>query len=245
MGDAVSQMSLIQAPKPPAFDGIEIRCCEVEALLAEVRGARLVMADPPWRYSEAPGVANPEEEGIYGGLSDTQIAAHLDLSFDCADPSGSRLLCWYTWPKDAEWNAAGNAGPRWGKRVTGGAWTKMTPTGDGGARCDRIAVGYHWRGCTEPVAMFTKGATGRPDGILLNGHVSPPTNHSEKPVEWLRAMIRAWTSPGDLVVDLYAGMAPVARACRAEGRRYIGAEIDPDRCQQARERLALYDWRTP
>ena len=45
--------------------------------------------------------------------------------------------------------------------------------------------------------------------------------------------------PGDLVLDLFAGMAPVARACARTGRRYVGAEIDPERYRQAVNRLAL------
>ena len=238
----MSQPSLFAAPKPPDFEGIDIRCCGVEAMLAEVRGARLILADPPWQYSvgaEGKGVAQPELNGIYNCLTDADIAHHLDLAFDAAGPA-CRLACWFTWPKLAEWIAAGLAGPRWGSMTTGGAWTKQAPTSGGAGRMVQPGVGYHWRGQSEPVAVFTRGSTGRPSELILNAWVSPPTNHSEKPVEWLRSWVRAWTSPGDLVVDLYAGMAPVARACRAEGRRYVGAEIDPARCQQARERLALY-----
>jgi len=51
--------------------------------------------------------------------------------------------------------------------------------------------------------------------------------------------IERWTDPGDLVVDLFAGMAPVALACVATGRRYIGAEADPVRHRQALDRIAL------
>ena len=198
---------------PAAPDGIDLRCCDVATLLREVRGARLVHADPPWRYAREAGVANPETNGIYAGLSETDIVAHLDAAYDSAGPD-CRLLCWYTWPKEEEWRAAGQAGDRWGRRVSAGSWTKMRPTSDGAdLRGEHLlGVGFHWRGQTEPVALFTKGATGKPTETLLNGHVAPPTGHSEKPLDWLRAMVRAWTSPGDLVVDLYAGLAPMARA---------------------------------
>lgn len=56
----------------------------------------------------------------------------------------------------------------------------------------------------------------------------------------MREWIRAWTDPGDLVVDVFAGLAPLARACYAEGRRYVGAEIDPERHALALVRLARY-----
>ena len=218
------------APPP----GIDLRCCGVDELIAwcKTNGvvSRLIMADPPWLYEREAGTANPESQGIYAGLEMSAIVAHLDASYDVADKAGARLASWYTWPREEDWREAGQAGKRWGKRVTGGAWTKEASFG----------VGYHWRGFTEPIAIFTRGSTGRPAESILNGFVSPPGPHSEKPVEWLRAMVRAWTSPGDLVIDLYAGRAPLARACAAEGRRYLGAEIDPDRHAQALTALARY-----
>ena len=43
---------------------------------------------------------------------------------------------------------------------------------------------------------------------------------------------------GGRVLDLYAGFAPMARACRIEGRQYVGAEIEPARHAEALCRLA-------
>ncbi len=213
-------------------DNIDLRCCDVAEVLRVARGVRLVIADPPWMYSNNPGgTANPDESGIFPGLPDEVIVSHLNASHTCALPD-ARLAVWYTFPKDAEWYDAGNAGPQWGRRKSGGAWTKMQPTSEGAART-QSGVGYHWRGQTEPVALFVRGSCGRTMETLYNGHVSPPGEHSYKPVEWQRAWIRAWTSPGDLVLDLYAGLGSVAIACALEGRRYIGAEIDPERHRRA------------
>ena len=215
----------VATPPPPA--AIDLRCCDVVEMLADARDARLIVADPPWQYSEAPGVANPEVNGIYGGLPDSVIAEHLDRAYDSAGKA-CRLAVWYTFPKDAEWDAAGRAGKRWGPITTGGAWLK---TG-------QVGVGYHWRGQVEPVAVFTRGSTWRCRELLLNGYQSQPSDHSEKPIEWLRSWVRAWTDPGDLVVCMYSGLAPLARACMIEGRRYLGAEIDPARHAEALARLA-------
>ena len=228
---------------PPSID---LRCCSVEELIAWCKAnsvvSRLIMADPPWLYEREAGVANPESQGIYTGLEMPAIVAHLDVAYDVADKAGSRLACWYTWPREEDWREAGQAGKRWGKRVTGGAWTKLQMEGEVATLRGKhlLGVGYHWRGQTEPIAVFTRGTTGRTNDVLLNGHVCPPGEHSEKPVEWLRAMVRAWTQPDDLVIDLYAGRAPLARACAAENRRYLGAEIDPDRHAQALTALARY-----
>jgi hypothetical protein len=48
-----------------------------------VRGARLIVADPPWAYSEGAagkGKAQPELNGIYDVIGDAQIVAHLDIA---------------------------------------------------------------------------------------------------------------------------------------------------------------------
>ena len=54
-------------------------------------------------------------------------------------------------------------------------------------------------------------------------------------------MIEVWSNPGDLIFDIYAGLCSVGRAVirAGGGRRYIGAEIDPERYRQAVDRLAL------
>lgn len=106
--------------------------------------------------------------------------------------------------------------------MTGGAWLKLQSQG----------VGYHWLGRTEPVLVFVKrGAAVYRDTNhdLGNGHASPREEHSRKPLEWLRGMVRRWTPPEGLVLDLWAGLAPMAAACKLEGRAYVGAEIDPER----------------
>lgn len=203
--------------RPPP--GIDYRLGDIRDTLT-VREAALVVADPPWSYAREAGVANPDAEGIYGTMSEAEIAALLDAAYDCAAP-GARLVCWATWPKLTEFLSAGGAGTRW-RYVTGGAWLKE----------HQVGVGYHWRGATEPVLVFVK--PGAPahldrDHLLLNGYASPPEQHSRKPLPWLRTMLRAWTPPDALVLDLWAGLAPVAAACKLEGRRYVGAEIDPER----------------
>lgn len=201
--------------------GIDLRCGDVRELVREVRGAAFVHADPPWLYAREAGVANPATHGIYAGMTEADIADVLDAAYDCAEP-GARLLCWATWPKLTEFLTAGGPGRRW-RYVTGGAWTKILRNG---------GVGYHWRSTTEPALMFSKpGAAMHIDVSVnhYNGHTSPAEEHSRKPLGWLRTMLRAWTPPGALVLDLWSGLAPMAAACALEGRAYIGAEIDPER----------------
>ena len=224
------QQDLWGARPHPAKPGIDLRCCDVAEILAECKGATLVHADPPWSdYNNRPGVAAPD--GVYDVLTWDDIDTHISAAYEFCAPGG-RLVLWSCWPLLAE-RIAKNLrvlpGARW-KWITGGAWEK---TGSQG-------VGYHWLGRSEPVWVAVKpGATPYRDtgADLGNAFSSPLTDHSEKPQAWQEAMLRRWTEPGDLVLDLYAGLAPMARACLATGRRYIGAEIDPVRHQMAMARL--------
>jgi len=205
----------------PTKPGIDLRCCDVAEILTECRGARLVMADPPWQYDNAAVQGNAEDE--YGLLTMADIGAHLRAAYDSA-ADDAYLLCWCTWPKLEEWLTAGHEiGWRY---KSGGSWHKTSGLG----------VGFHWRGDTEPLLLYVKGAP-KPLGCARNGYGSPRQAHSEKPAEWLSALVEAFTEPDDLVLDLYAGLAPMARACLATGRRYLGAEIDPKRHTMAMARL--------
>lgn len=222
------QLDFVKVSEPAQPNGIDLRCCTVDELLSNMPDRpALIIADPPWSYSQAPGVANPDLQ--YRTITDQQIAALLDNAYDLS--VDARLVVWCTWPKLGEWwTAAKSMGFRW-KYKTGGSWHKKPNAG----------VGYHWLGNSELALLYVKGSPGIKWGSLSNAHESERQKHSEKPVEWMAQWIERWTEPGDLVCDLFAGMAPVARACMATGRRYVGAEIDPERYRQAVDRIALFD----
>jgi DNA modification methylase len=59
-----------------------------------------------------------------------------------------------------------------------------------------------------------------------------------KPVPLLRALLLRFTCPGQLVIDPFAGRAPVGVACLQTGRRYLGCETDPAHHGAALARLA-------
>jgi len=198
--------------------------------------ADLAIVDPPWDgYHNAPGSMDPAAS--YATLPPAVIREHLRQCVRVLRPGG-RLAMWVCWPLLVE-AIARRPLPLWldvpGLRwVTGGAWTK---TGS------RVGGGYHWRGHSEPMLVGVRrdGAAGRPAGILRNGfdsplgHASDPGRHSAKPVSWQRQLVEQWVDPGGLVVDPYAGLGSVARAVKAAGggRRYVGAEIDPERHARA------------
>jgi len=59
-----------------------------------------------------------------------------------------------------------------------------------------------------------------------------------KPIALMRALVRDYTRPGDLVCDPCAGGGTTLRAAQLEGRLGVGAEMDPDTYAKAAERLA-------
>lgn len=59
-----------------------------------------------------------------------------------------------------------------------------------------------------------------------------------KPVWLMRAVVRDYSDPGDVVVDPFVGGGSTLLAARDEGRRAIGAEIDPDHHAKAAARIA-------
>mgnify|MGYP003143980916 CR=1 FL=1 len=75
----------------------------------------------------------------------------------------------------------------------------------------------------------------------LPGHYRAPVVRGAhiggKPLELMRALVRDYTRAGDLIVDACAGYGTTLRAAVIEGRRAIGAEIDPDTYAKAVERL--------
>lgn len=227
----MNQLALLTVPAPAQPDGIDLRCCDVADMLPTVSGARLMHADPPWLYFMNGGLPRGVGQKLlepmpYSVLPMDSIVAHLVAAHAVAD-TDAYLLLWCTWPKLGEWMEAA-AGLPWTFK-SGACWGK---TG-------RLGVGFHWRGDSEPLLLYVKGNPRPLNRATSNLHMSARQAHSEKPSGFLRTLLGAFTAPDDLVVDLYAGLAPMARACALEGRRYVGAEIDPDRWRQGVDRLAL------
>lgn len=71
--------------------------------------------------------------------------------------------------------------------------------------------------------------------------VSDQRHHSPviggKPLGLMGALVRDYSEPGDLICDPCAGGATTLLAARDEGRRAVGAEVDPETYEAARERI--------
>jgi site-specific DNA-methyltransferase (adenine-specific) len=77
-----------------------------------------------------------------------------------------------------------------------------------------------------------------PGGYLIRGARGDDRHIGGKPLPGMRALVRDYSRPGDLVIDPCAGGATTLLAARMEGRRAIGAEMDPATHALAAKRLA-------
>ena len=78
-------------------------------------------------------------------------------------------------------------------------------------------------------------------GTLPGGYVFPPEDCEVvggKPLGLMRAIVRDYSRPGDLVCDPFVGSGTTLLAAVMEGRRAVGAEEKPEHYEIARKRLA-------
>lgn len=84
--------------------------------------------------------------------------------------------------------------------------------------------------CYDAALWAAKPPVPRPFGTAIADAVSMPKpkswHESAKPPELLEAWIEASSSPGELVLDPFAGSGQTLIAARRRGRRFLGIEID-------------------
>lgn len=81
----------------------------------------------------------------------------------------------------------------------------------------------------------------RPTREELDRHLPERLTNSHpaaKPISILSFVLRISTRPGALVLDPFAGSGSTGAACMAEGRRFVGIEIDREYAELARARVA-------
>lgn len=98
---------------------------------------------------------------------------------------------------------------------------------------ERIGMGYRTRRRCEYLVVAQK-APRRAKGVWTDRSIPDVWQEADlrakrhphaKPAGLLRALLRATTRPGDLVVDPAAGSFAVLDLCRREGRRFAGCDV--------------------
>ncbi len=93
----------------------------------------------------------------------------------------------------------------------------------------RIGMGYHWRNSTERILFLEKGKRpladlSRPDVIF-----APRVDRgypTEKPAELVEPLILNSSSPGELVLDPFAGSGVVGEVARRLDRHWLLVDVD-------------------
>lgn len=78
-------------------------------------------------------------------------------------------------------------------------------------------------------------------GTLPGGYTGPPGERVHiggKPLWLMRALVRDYTKPGNLICDPCAGAATTLIAAASENRRAVGAEVDPATYDVAHRRIS-------
>jgi site-specific DNA-methyltransferase (adenine-specific) len=184
----------------------------------------LVVTDPPYlvsyRSRDGRAVLNDDcPENVLSCFPDLYRVLKPD----------SLCVCFYGWGKvDAFFDAWTGAGFRPVGHIV---WAKNYASHTG-----------HLKACHEQAFLLAKGYPPKPQTPIRDvqpweytGNNLHPT---QKAISVFRPLIEAFSAPGDLVLDPFAGSGSACVAAARAGRRYIGIELEARYCDVARERLA-------
>jgi site-specific DNA-methyltransferase (adenine-specific) len=218
---------------------IDLRLGRWQDVLADVECDALI-CDPP--YSERTHSGQRSQESGVGrgdpGQSSVEYA-HLTESdvVELIQSWTPRCKRWFVMFGD-------DVTTRWAKEALDAAgwyafhpipWVKPDASpricGDGpSSQSESIAIGRPRRRMYSPELRFRPGFYDT--GMARGGFVG------SKPINLIRALVRDYSEPGDLVADCFAGTGTTLLAAITEGRRAVGAECLPAHYEIARKRLA-------
>ncbi len=211
---------------------MEGNCVDILATLPE-QSADLVVTDPPYlvNYRDRSGrsIANDDN-------AEAVLSAFPGL-YRVLKPN-SMCICFYGWTKiDKFFNAWKQGG--------------FTPVGHIVWSKNYASRTGYLRARHEQAYLLAKGNPQRPsqpiDDVrswVYSGNRRHPT---EKAVSILTPLVEAFSRPGDLVLDPFAGSGSTVVAAALKGRRSLGIELEASYCELARRRLsgvARYQCRT-
>jgi site-specific DNA-methyltransferase (adenine-specific) len=112
-------------------------------------------------------------------------------------------------------------------------------------------MGYPYRSSYEMIAYGQKGNRGVPQDRNVRDVLRfPKVKHkdaypTEKPVELLQVMINQSTSPGDIVLDPFAGSGSTLMAAQRLGRKSLGFDISRDAIDHYHRSNAIFQLSVP
>lgn len=207
----------------------DLRCGRWQDELVDVLDVDAVITDPPFSPRTAKGYkTNPLWQK--GAIGDQPGIAYGSIT---EDDAREVVACWT--PRTRYWFVAfgDHVSCRWWESaLLDAGWYTFSPVvyvkrgapprflGDGPAsQVEYLMVG-------RPRSNIYKQRRGSRPGFYLTRRGDSMVTGT-KNVGAMRAIVRDYAAPGDLIVDPFAGSATILVAAAIEGRRAIGAEIDP------------------
>lgn len=218
--------------------GWDLRCGDERDVLAHIDNVDAVITDVPYSARVKEGQRNGGRVNGNGW----QPAVAGSIAYEAWTRDRAEDFCARWLPRTRRWfvTFGDHIEMRWLEDIVSAAgwmtwvipWTKP----DGGCRLQRDGP--------SPQAEWI--FVSRPHGPVVRRYRPGFYDHPQdrgggfvgtKPLALVRALVRDYSEPGDLVVDQFCGLGKTALACVTEGRRCITSEIDPKTYAKALARL--------
>ena len=216
---------------------VDLRLGRWQEVLADVGEVDAVITDPPYSartHEGSDGAVGRSGDGAirqvlgYGAWSDDDVAAFVAAL-------APRTRSWFCALTDdiliPAWRAAFRESGRYDFAPVPVLQHRPRLTGDGPASCAIYLVASRPR--ERRFAQW---------GSLPGWYEAPPERGAAvmgaKPIGLMRAIVRDYSRPGDLICDPCAGGATTLIAAAMEGRRAVGSEMDPKTYALAQARIA-------
>jgi site-specific DNA-methyltransferase (adenine-specific) len=206
--------------------------------LRDVDTCDAVICDPPYSRRTHEGYrTNPKT----GGAIDEQNG----VDYDKFDGDHAWALCKFVFARARRWSVIfgdHNMARYYREYLDQLGWYVFAPVSyvktDAPPRMigDGPTCSTEWITVARPRRKLEKRDIGSRPGHYLAR--SPRDGFTgQKDLSVMRAIVRDYSQPGDLIVDPFCGMGTTAIACRAEGRDCITTEIDGDTYNRAKQRI--------
>lgn len=233
-----------------ADGAIDLRLGDCNIVLGDVRGCDEVITDPPFSDRTHAGQRVTGKDPRYTGDAGTLALAARGLGFHAFDEEKVSHLterwsprfwfcCFTSHDLVGMYERAHEAGGRY-------VFAPISCV----QRNRNVRLGGDGPSNWTDHLVVARTTAASKWGALPGAYVGPPFDPGEnmldrsaravpggKPLWLMRAIVRDYTRPGDLVVDPFMGGGTTALACAIEGRRCISSEIDPATFAKAVKRL--------
>jgi site-specific DNA-methyltransferase (adenine-specific) len=231
---------------------IDLRMGRWQDVLADVEACDAVITDPPYSarthsgHNGAAGVVDESGWAERHGLDDKR-ARRRSLSYEAQTEAGAHDLVEAFTARCKGWIAviSDHESQAWYAHAAESAGRYVF------APLPFVELGSRPRLCGDGPSSWTCWITAaRPRARRFQGWGTLPGAYVRrgggeqvklvvggKPLWLMSALVRDYSRPGDLIVDPFAGGGTTLLAAAMEGRRAIGAEMDPETYAKAVKRL--------